>query len=162
MLVAVIADTHLPKGARRLPPRCLELIASSDALIHAGDIASSAELEALRGIGPVVHAVHGNVDEPALRASLAAELTLELTRHRIAVIHDAGDRRGRFERLARRFPDAEAVIFGHTHWPEHRVASAFQIFNPGSPTERRRSPTRAMGLMRVSANSVEFEHVELG
>jgi uncharacterized protein len=162
MLLAVIADTHLPKGRRRLPPRCSELISSSDGLIHAGDITSSAELEALRALAPVVHAVHGNVDEPVLQESLPAELRLNLAGHRIAVLHDAGSRPGRFERLARRFPDVEAVIFGHSHWPEYRAASGFQIFNPGSPTERRRSPTRAMGLMRVSASGVEFEHVELG
>jgi putative phosphoesterase len=161
MLIAVIADTHLPKGRRRLPPRCLELVASSDALIHAGDITSAAELDALRALAPQVHAVHGNVDEPTLRASLPAELRLDLMGHRIAVVHDAGPRQGRLARLARRFPDAEAAIFGHTHRPEHQAASGFQIFNPGSPTERRRSPVRAMGLMHVSADGVRFEHVAL-
>ena len=81
--------------------------------------------------------------------------------HEIGVIHDPGSRYGRFQRLRRRFPDSEAVIFGHTHWPEHRAAGGFQIFNPGSPTERRRSPTRAMGLLQVCPGSVRFDHVEL-
>ena len=162
MLIAVIADTHLPRGGRRLPPRCPELIASSDAVIHAGDITAAAELEALHALGPPVHAVHGNADEPALQAALLAELRLDLAGHRIAVVHDPGASRGRFERLAGRFPDAETVIFGHTHRPEHRAARGFQIFNPGSPTERRRSPVRAMGLMRVSVDGVDLEHVELG
>ena len=161
MLVAVIADTHLPRGSRRLPARCSELIASSDALIHAGDVTAGAELEALRALGPPVHAVHGNVDEPVLQESLPAELRLDFMGHEIGVIHDPGSHYGRFQRLRRRFPDSEAVIFGHTHWPEHRAAGGFQIFNPGSPTERRRSPTRAMGLMRVSPGDVRFNHVEL-
>ena len=65
---AVIADTHLPRGSRRLSDRCLELISGSDALIHEGDVTRVAELEALRALGPPVHAVHGNVDEPALRS----------------------------------------------------------------------------------------------
>ena len=161
MLVAVIADTHLPRGSRRLPARCSELIARSDALIHAGDITEVTELEALRALGPPVHAVHGNVDEPALQESLPAEHRLDFMGHEIGVVHDPGSRRGRFERLRRRFPDSEAVVFGHTHWPEHRAAGGFQIFNPGSPTERRRSPTRALGLMRVSPRVVRFDHVEL-
>ena len=161
MLVAVIADTHLPRGNRRLPARCLELITDCDALIHAGDITRVAELDALRALGPPVHAVHGNVDEPALRTSLPPELRLDFMGHVIGVLHDPGSRRGRFERLRRRFPDSEAVIFGHTHWPEHREDEDFQIFNPGSPTERRRSPMRSMGVMEIRAGTVRFEHVEL-
>ena len=162
MLIAILADTHLPKGSRRLPARCEELVTRADALIHAGDITSAAELDALRALGPPVHAVHGNVDELELRESLPAELRLDFMGHRVGVVHDAGARRGRFERLERRFPECEAVIFGHTHLPEHRAASGFQIFNPGSPTERRRAPVRAMGLMKVRRASLRFEHVVLG
>jgi putative phosphoesterase len=161
MLFAVIADTHLPRGSRRLPARCAELIARCDAVIHAGDIVTAQELESLRSIGPPVHAVRGNVDEPALQASLPLELTLEVGPRRVAIVHDAGPRRGRLERLARRFPEADAVIFGHSHVPEHHAAAGFQVFNPGSPTERRRAPARCMGVMRVSGESIEFEHIEL-
>jgi hypothetical protein len=161
MLFAVIADTHLPKGSRRLPAPCAELIAGSDAVVHAGDIVTARELDALRSIGPPVHAVCGNVDETALQASLPLELRLDLGAHQVAVIHDPGPRRGRLERLARRFPEADAVIFGHTHAPEHRTAAGFQIFNPGSPTERRRAPSRCMGVMRVSPQAIGFEHIEL-
>lgn len=119
MVTAVIADTHLPRGARRLPPRCLELIANSDALIHAGDVVRVEAWRQLEAIGLPVHAIHGNADEPALRRQLPAELTLNLNGHQIAVVHDAGPSRGRLERLRRRFPDAQAVIFGHSHMPLH-------------------------------------------
>jgi uncharacterized protein len=160
MLVAVIADTHLPRGTRRLPDRCTELIAGSDALVHAGDLVTVEVLRELEAIGPPVHAVCGNVDEPALQRTLPAALQLELEGREIAVVHDAGPRRGRPERLSRRYPDA--VIFGHSHMPEHRILpTGFQVFNPGSPTERRRSPTRSMGLMRIRAGRIEFEHVDL-
>lgn len=162
MLVAVIADTHLPKGSRRLPDRCVELIRGADALIHAGDVSTAGELEAIRRIGPPVHAVHGNVDDAALRSSLPAELVLEFEGRGVAVVHDAGPRRGRLERLAGRFPDAEAAIFGHSHLPLHELRPGFQIFNPGSPTERRRAPSRSMGLMRISPTGVDFEPVLLG
>jgi putative phosphoesterase len=161
MLFALIADTHLPKGSRRLPARCTELITGCDAVVHAGDIVTARELDALRSIGPPVHAVCGNVDEAALQASLPLELILDLGPHQVAVLHDPGPRRGRFERLARRFPQVDGVIFGHTHAPEHRTGAGFQIFNPGSPTERRRAPSRCMGVMRVSRKGIEFEHIEL-
>jgi uncharacterized protein len=161
MLVAVLADTHLPRGKRELPSRCLELIAGCNEVIHAGDFLTVSVLRELEAIGPPVHAVHGNVDEPALRRSLPAELTITLCDHTIGVIHDAGPRRGRLERLRRRFPHADAVIFGHSHMPLHETTDDFQIFNPGSPTERRRAERRSMGLMRVDRRSIEFEHVGL-
>jgi uncharacterized protein len=161
MLVAVIADTHLPKGGRVLPPRCVELIATSDAVIHAGDFAAASVLRDLESIGPPLHAVFGNVDDAQVRRLLPAALTLELGGRAIAVLHDAGPRRGRLERLRRRFPETDAVIFGHSHMPVHETAGEFQIFNPGSPTERRRAKRRSMGIMRVSPSSIEFEHVGL-
>jgi hypothetical protein len=161
MVAAVIADTHLPRGRRTLPARCVDLIATADAVIHAGDFLTVAVLRDLEAIGPPVHGVHGNVDEPELRQLLPAELTLELSGNTIAVLHDAGPARGRLERLRRRFPHADAVIFGHSHMPAHEKSGDFQIFNPGSPTERRRAKRRSMGLMRVTRNRVEFEHVGL-
>ena len=161
LLVAVIADTHLPRGRRELRARCLRLIGESDAVIHAGDLSTVGVLRDLEAAGPPVHAVYGNVDEAPLRRFLPAELTLELEGSMIAVLHDAGPRRGRLERLRRRFPEADAVIFGHSHMPLHETAGEFQIFNPGSPTERRRSERCSMGLMRVGGRSIEFEHIGL-
>lgn len=160
-LVAVIADTHLPRGGRRLPARCLDVIVGSEALIHAGDFTSAPALRDLEATGRPVHAVHGNVDESPLRRALPAELRLDLGGHAVAVVHDAGPRRGRLERLRRRFPDAAAVIFGHSHMPEHEASGDFQIFNPGSPTERRRARCHSMGLMRVTARALEFELIRL-
>jgi uncharacterized protein len=161
LLVAVIADTHLPRGRRQLPAECLTLIGESDALIHAGDLSTVGVLRDLQALGPPVHAVYGNVDDSALRSLLPAELTLELEGNTIAVVHDAGPRPGRLERLRRRFPGAAAVIFGHSHMPLHETASGFQIFNPGSPTERRRAERRSMGLMQVTRKSIDFQHVAL-
>jgi putative phosphoesterase len=151
----------MPRGARRLPPRCIELIAGADAVIHAGDFVASRVLEEIEALGPPVHAVHGNVDEPALRQRLPAALELELEGVRIAVVHDAGPRTGRAERLRARFPDAACAIFGHTHLPEHARAGAFHAFNPGSPTERRRAPTHSMGVLELRGGKPRFRHVAL-
>jgi len=160
-LIAVIADTHMPKGSRRLPERCVELVAAAEAVIHAGDFLAASALEELQALCPVVHAVHGNVDEEELRRSLPAELEIELGSWTLAITHDAGHAQGRLTRLRLRFPNADAVVFGHSHLPLHEQEGGFQIFNPGSPTERRRAPRPSMGLLDCGKASLAFEHVWL-
>jgi putative phosphoesterase len=160
-LIAVLADTHMPKGSRRLPERCLRLIGRADAIIHAGDFFAASVLAELEALCPVVHAVHGNVDEELLRRALPAELQVEVGGRAVAVTHDAGPAKGRLARLRRRFPAAEAVVFGHSHLPLHETEAGFQIFNPGSPTERRRAPRPSMGLLSERKSGLVFEHVWL-
>jgi hypothetical protein len=78
-------------------------------------------------------------------------------------VHDAGAAKGRLARLRRRFPDADAVVFGHSHMPLHEEdADGFQIFNPGSPTERRRAPRQTMGIATVTGGRVMFELIAVG
>lgn len=161
-MIAVIADTHMPKGGRRLPPRCIELLSRAEAAIHLGDFSAASVLAELEDLCPVVHAVHGNVDEPALRASLPERAEIVIGGHRVGLVHDAGPEKGRLARLRAVFPEADAVVFGHSHLPLHESGrDGFQIFNPGSPTERRRAPRRSMGLLEVGAAGLEFEHVWL-
>jgi uncharacterized protein len=162
MLVAVISDTHMPRGGRRLPPVFIERIAEADLLLHAGDFSTVDVMRALEAIGPPLVGVYGNVDTAELRHLLPAERIVVAGEARIAMVHDAGSRGGRLERMRGRFGGrASAVVFGHSHMPLHeRAADGFQIFNPGSPTERRRAPTHTMGLARVEGASVEFELIE--
>jgi uncharacterized protein len=160
-LIAILADTHMPKGARRLPERCVELITAAEAVIHAGDFFAASALEEVQALCPVVHAVHGNVDEEPLRRTLPAELEVEIGRRTVAITHDGGAAKGRLARLHRRFPAVDAVVFGHSHLPLHEVEGGFQIFNPGSPTERRRAPRASMGVLNRGKTGLVFEHVWL-
>jgi putative phosphoesterase len=162
VLIAAISDTHLPRGARRIPDACLERLAGADLILHAGDIATTAVLEEIEAIGPPVHAVHGNVDSEELRRRLPQSLELDAAGTRIAMVHDAGPARRRLERMRARFPSAAAVVFGHSHIPLHEERDGFQIFNPGSPTDRRRQPRHTMGLARAARGRVTFEHVVVG
>jgi uncharacterized protein len=160
--LAVISDTHLPRGARRLPDRCVALLRGADAILHAGDFSSAATLAELRALGPPLHAVYGNVDEPAVLAQLPAARLLEIDGVRIAMVHDSGPAAGRMARMRKRFPDADAVVFGHSHIPLHETGpDGFQLFNPGSPTDRRRQPVHTMGLAEVRDGEVRFELVML-
>jgi hypothetical protein len=131
--------------------------------VHCGDFSALSVLEELRALGPPLQAVHGNADEPALREALPAELRVDVGEVRLGVVHDAGPAAGRIARLQRRLGDCDAVVFGHSHIPlhEHDAGAAFQIFNPGSPTDRRRQPRHTMGLARVSGGDVGFELVAL-
>jgi putative phosphoesterase len=161
-MIAIISDTHMPRGERRLTEACTAVIARSDLIIHAGDFTERSVLEQLESYAPVV-AVHGNVDEPALRRLLPETTTVDVGATRIAVVHDGGPARGRLERLRHRFPQADAVIFGHSHLPlQERAGDGFQIFNPGSPTERRRAPSRTIGIARCEDTGLRFELVVVG
>src|SRR5262249_46675847 len=137
---------------------CVERLRESDAILHAGDLFERSVLRELERIGPPVHAVVGNVDSPELRRLLPVTRMVE---GRIAMIHDAGPAQGRLAPMRRAFPDAEAVVFGHSHIPLHEEEDGFQIFNPGSPTERRRAPKHTMGLAALTPERVEFELIEL-
>ena len=134
---------------------------AADLILHAGDVMAEDALAEMEAVGPPLVAVHGNVDSSGLRSRLPAERIVEAEQARIAMVHDSGPARGRLERLRARFPDAHAVVFGHSHLPLHEHADGFQIFNPGSPTERRRAPVRTMGMARVEGAQIEFEFVEL-
>lgn len=160
-MIAVISDTHIPKGGRVLPAACVERIRAADAVIHAGDFSAASVLAELKGLNPVVLAVLGNVDDAELRRELPESLEVELDGRTVAVIHDAGPAKGRLARMRARFPDADAVVFGHSHLPLHEEEGGFQIFNPGSPTERRRAPRHSMGLLRPTAAGLRFEHLWL-
>jgi putative phosphoesterase len=158
--IALISDTHLPRGERRLPPACVDRLRAADLIVHAGDLVQLEALEELQALGTVV-AVCGNVDDASVRATLPEAALVQAGARRIAVIHDAGPARRRLERMRARFPQADAVVFGHSHIPLHeRAADGFQIFNPGSPTDRRRQPAHTMGVCHAGAE-LRFELIGL-
>ena len=134
---------------------------AADLILHAGDVSTAAVLDEIEALGPPVVAVAGNVDEPALVARLPQERLVEAAGARIAMVHDAGPSKRRLERMRLRFPDADAVVFGHSHIPLHEERDGFQIFNPGSPTDRRRQPRHTMGLAEVRRGRVSFRLVAL-
>jgi uncharacterized protein len=158
VLIAVIADTHLSQG-QQLPAGCIQYLRNCDLVVHAGDISCDSVLSGIELIGPSVVAVSGNQDSYELRQKLPTEATIDSEGARIGVVHDAGPKRGRISRLRRRFSDADAVVFGHSHIPLCDAEEGFQIFNPGSPTVRRRALHHTMGLCLCEGGRVTFSHV---
>jgi uncharacterized protein len=160
-MIAVIGDTHLPRGSRSLPDDCLRRLRQAELILHTGDHSSVASLEALRSLGPPVQAVHGNADEPELRESLPEELVVELGGARIGMTHVPGPREGREERLRARFPGCDAVLYGHTHVPQVERVAGVWILNPGSPTERRSAPAWTMLELRIEGGEIQPDLIHL-
>src|SRR5262245_28605836 len=153
--VAVISDTHMPRRGLALPPACLERLRPADLILHAGDWSSMDAVALVRGIGPPVVGVRGNVEEAAVRAALPDTAEPEVGGLRIGVVHDGGPGAGRPSRLRLRFPAADGVVFGHSHIPWHEVGSdGLVVVNPGSPTDRRRSPRHTMAEITVDGGRI--------
>jgi putative phosphoesterase len=162
MRAVLLADTHIPdRSERSLDERVLAAAADADVVLHAGDVTGRDVLDLLTELAPV-HAVLGNNDE-TLVGTLPPWLTLDLDGVTVALVHDAGPRRGRPGRMAKRFAGADLVVFGHSHMPEDvTVDDGPRLFNPGSATQRRRAPTRTFGALRVRRGRVvDLRHIHL-
>jgi putative phosphoesterase len=146
---------------RRIPDACIAAMRASNLILHAGDFTYPEVLDALVSLGPPVAAVHGNVDTEDLRERLPEARVVAADGAKIAMVHDAGPATGRLQRLRARFPDADAVVFGHSHIPLHEERDGFQIFNPGSPTDRRRQPHHTMGQAEIADGKVRFKLIAL-
>jgi len=93
--------------------------------------------------------VRGNNDGPDVAAWGAPDtLETDLGGVRLAMVHDSGPAPGRAARLRHRFPGADLVVFGHSHIPVNAVDGQ-RIFNPGSPTDRRRQPHGTLGILDI-------------
>jgi putative phosphoesterase len=151
MRVVALADTHAPRRWKSCPPRVAQQLRRADLILHAGDVCTAAVLDELSQYAPVL-VVLGNNDGPDVAAwGAPTALLADLDGLRVAMIHDSGAAAGRPQRLRRRFPDAGLVVFGHSHIPLDTEAGGIRIFNPGSPTDRRRQPQGTVGVLRIEA-----------
>jgi hypothetical protein len=148
--VVVLSDTHAPRRWKSCPPAVASELRGADLILHAGDVCTAAVLDELAQYAPVT-AVAGNNDGPDVAAWGAAETaSLTLDGLRVAMIHDSGPAAGRLPRMRARFPEAELVVFGHSHIPLDAAGEGLRIFNPGSPTDRRRQPHGTLGVLRIA------------
>lgn len=160
MELVIIADTHVPKRARELPPPVWAAIDAADVVLHAGDWVDVSLLDALEQRARRLVGVHGNNDGPELRARLPEVAEVELAGLRVAVVHETGPKNGREQRCAARFPDRDLLVFGHSHIPwDSRAPGGLRLLNPGSPTDRRAQPYATYLTARVAAG--RLDRVEL-
>jgi uncharacterized protein len=153
-LAVVLADTHIPRRAKGLPEGLLPYLEEADLILHAGDLLDPKLLDELALYAPV-RAVKGNVDPPEV--DLPETLEFDFGGARVAMIHDSGRREGRRRRLARRFPEARVIVFGHSHIPFLEDEDDLLLLNPGSPTDKRRQPEHTFSLLRAERGEVRAE-----
>lgn len=157
-LAVVIADTHLPRRARELPEGLIPHLERADLILHAGDLIDPTLLDDLAAYAPV-RAVRGNLDPPEVR--LPETVEFEFGGVSIAMIHDSGPKRGRRNRMSRRFQRARVVVFGHSHIPWLEDGEGLLLLNPGSPVDRRRQPEHTFALLWVEGGEVRAEVLAL-
>lgn len=151
MNVVVLADTHAPRRWRTVPSRVAEHLRRADVILHAGDVCTAHLLEELATYAPV-HAVRGNNDgQDVADWGAPDKLLIELDGLAVGMIHDSGPATGRLARMQRVFPDRQLVVFGHSHIPMDVADERLRLFNPGSPTDRRRQPHGTLGLLEIDS-----------
>jgi putative phosphoesterase len=159
MRVVVLSDTHAPRRWKSCPPLVAEQLRGADLILHAGDVCTAAVLDELSQYAPV-RAVAGNNDGPDVAAwGAPPSLDLDLDGLRVSMIHDSGQAAGRLGRMHRAFPQAELVIFGHSHIPLDQADATLRIFNPGSPTDRRRQPHGTIGVLQIASGRLRSARI---
>jgi putative phosphoesterase len=145
--VLVTSDTHVGAARRpSLPGALIEHAAAADAILHGGDLTDPEILLELGAYAPV-SAIRGNCDP--LVPGLPERRIVELGGVLIGMVHDPGPEAGRRVRLRGWFPHCRVIVFGHTHLPVCEDERGVLLLNPGSPTERRRSPFRSLALLEI-------------
>lgn len=157
--IVVIADTHIPRRAKKLPEALVWRLRRADLIIHAGDLMDASLLDELERYAPTL-AVRGNLDSmPDDRLPEVREFDFEGVR--LAMTHDSGSKRGRRGRMRRRFPEARVVIFGHSHIPFLEDDGDLLLLNPGSPTDKRRELEYTYAVLRAEGREPSAEIVPL-
>lgn len=145
----MLSDTHAPRRWRGVPAAVAAELRGADLILHAGDVCTADVLDELSTFAPV-RAVLGNNDGADVAAWGAPEtVTLDLGGLAVGMIHDSGPASGRSARMRRRFAEASLVVFGHSHIPWDTEADGLRLFNPGSPTDRRRQPRGTIGMLDI-------------
>ena len=163
MRVVVLSDTHSPRFWKGCPPDVARHLEGAELILHAGDVCTADVLDELARVrpGPGGAGQQRRAGRGGLGSTGNAR-SWTWTGWRWAMIHDSGPAAGRVARLRRRFPAADLVVFGHSHIPMDVAESGLRIFNPGSPTDKRRQPYRTLGLLRIESGAlVERRIVEL-
>ncbi len=159
MRIGVLSDTHIPKKAKALPPVVLSAFTGVDHIIHAGDIMSLSVLRQLEALAPVT-AVAGNIDPPETRQQLGEKKILTLGGFRIGVVHGHGSSGSTVSRSLKSFEDeaVDCIIFGHSHIPYNQFHGRILMFNPGSPTDKRRCSRFSFGIIELN-DTLKVSHI---
>ncbi len=155
--VMVLSDTHV-RTLRELPEGVLQAIKEAEWVVHCGDYTSIVVLEELRRQARNFIGVYGNSDPGDIRGQLPSEVTFEIEGRKIAVTHPywCGFPDGLEEDLAVQFPDADAILFGHTHEPYREKGHSALLLNPGQAYHSFMVPA-SIGVITISKEKLDGE-----
>ncbi|MDG5471898.1 metallophosphoesterase [Jeotgalibacillus sp. ET6] len=160
MNIIVVSDTHMPRMAKTFPPSLESYLQKADAIIHAGDWQTAAIADELNKFAPL-YGVTGNVDEPPLHERFEKVIRLTFGSLTIGVTHGDGKGKTTEQRAMDQFKDAnpDLLIFGHSHIPVKKKVNGTVLFNPGSPTDKRKQKQFSFGHLQISEDQWSIEHV---
>lgn len=159
MKIGVIADTHIPVVADKLPDQVFSLFRGVDLILHAGDLVSLKVLDSLSKLSKTV-AVRGNMDGLEVREALPEKTVVEAVKFKIGLIHGFGPPWGLVDRVKKEFRGVDVIVFGHTHEPMNERKDGVLFFNPGTPTDRRFSHLLSVGMLEVEG-TIKAKIIEL-
>lgn len=150
--IGVVSDTHIPKRAKVLPKELINGLKGVDFIIHAGDWQSLEVYKELSKIAPV-DGVAGNVDGEEIVKRFGRKKNFTIGRYNIGVVHGEGIRKTTEKRVIEAFKDepVDLIIFGHSHIPLYKKSGEVWLFNPGSPTDKRRQMKYSFGIILLGA-----------
>lgn len=158
MRIGVVSDTHMPSRAKGLPKELAEGLTGVDLIVHAGDWVAPEVADLLEKIAPVA-GVAGNNDGDEIIARYGRKKILELAGFKVGLVHGDGIKWTTEKRAREAFrgEEVDIIIFGHSHTPFKDEVEGVLLFNPGSPTDKRRQALFSYGIIELG-DTVEARH----
>jgi putative phosphoesterase len=149
MRIGVVSDTHLHNG-KQLPKALITGLKGVDLILHAGDWINPDVTTLFESIAPI-DGVAGNNDGNEIIQRFGLSKILELKKYRIGMVHGDGFRKTTERRAFETFSNqnVDVIIFGHSHIPLKRHQEGVLLFNPGSPTDKRRQSQYSYGILEL-------------
>lgn len=163
MRVLVVADTHIPVRARTIPEVIVEEAKKADVIFHCGDFVAESVYYEFQAFGKPLHAVFGNMDDPAVSAMLPGKKIVTLEGVKIGLVHGYGSAEGIEERVRKIFEDAQvdAIFFGHSHRPLMQHTGGIFLLNPGSPTDTIFAPKKSFAIVHIEGREISGQIIEI-
>ncbi|KHE67436.1 metallophosphoesterase family protein [Halobacillus sp. BBL2006] len=160
MKVVIVSDTHIAKKEAELPVRLMEELPSAELIIHAGDWNIPEVYDQLESFAPV-HGVYGNVDGIEIQELVPDKQIIDVKGFKIGIVHGHGEKKTTEKRVVEAFAEdnADIIVFGHSHIPLLRYFKKQLLFNPGSPTAKRKLPYYSFGIMTFNEETFEAKHI---
>ncbi|WP_213423480.1 metallophosphoesterase family protein [Bhargavaea massiliensis] len=160
MKIVILGDTHMPRMAKALPPKLIAELETADRIIHTGDWQTMEVYNELKSFAPV-DGVYGNADSKDIREQFGNENRFNFDGTAVSLVHGDGKGKTTPLRALETFRDEQPdiILFGHSHIPYHEKHGEIVLFNPGSPTDKRRQPEYSFGVLETTESDFSLRHV---